>query len=173
MRAHFWHLRFKKNSNGIRNFLIQGILTFEIIFQRFGSPSGLQFLKWEPTYECASSFPHIFLHFWSMKCDFWAYLSTRIFASLCFSHELKVGLWQYGVDLGFRSPNLNLKCSVMILTPKHPSSNTSSIVLFPICIWIIAIWLYVIIVVVLAFGTEELTCFFVVALFKFWVFFYF
>jgi hypothetical protein len=59
---------------------------------------------------------------------------------------------------------------VMILTPKPPSSNTSSIVLFPICIWIIAIWLYVITVVVLAFGTEELTCFFVVALFKFWVF---
>jgi hypothetical protein len=45
----------------------------------------------------------------------------------------------YGGSLSFGSLNLNLNCSVMILTPKPPSNNTSSIVFFPIYTWIITI----------------------------------
>jgi len=50
----------------------------------------------------------------------------------------------------------------MILTPEPPSNNTSSIIFSPICAWIIAIWLSIAIVVVLASSTKEPTCFFVV-----------
>jgi hypothetical protein len=47
----------------------------------------------------------------------------------------------YGASLGFGSPNLNLNYYVIILTPKPPFSNTSSIVFFPICTWITTICL--------------------------------
>ncbi len=40
-----------------------------IAFQKFGSPSGLQFPKWEPTWECVGSFPCTFLHSW--ECEMW------------------------------------------------------------------------------------------------------
>jgi hypothetical protein len=39
----------------------------------------------------------------------------------------------YSASLSFGSLNLNLNCPVIILTPKLPSSNTSSIVFYPIC----------------------------------------
>jgi hypothetical protein len=46
-----------------KEFLIQWILTLEIALWRFMSPTKLQVPKWEPTWECVGSFPHIFLHF--------------------------------------------------------------------------------------------------------------
>jgi hypothetical protein len=74
-----------------------------------------------------------------------------------------------GVGLNFGSPNFNLNYFVMMLIPKPSSNNTSSIVFFPICTWIIAIWLSIVIVVIPTYGVEENTCLFVVTLFKFWV----
>jgi hypothetical protein len=73
----------------------------------------------------------------------------------------------YVVGLKFGSPNFNLNYFVMILIPEPPSNNTSSIVFFPICTWIIAIWLSNVIIVIPTYGIEEITCLFVVALFKF------
>jgi hypothetical protein len=61
----------------------------------------------------------------------------------------------YGAGLGFGSPNLNLNCSVIILTPKPPSNNTSCIVFFPIYTWITTIWLSIAIAVVPTFGIEN------------------
>jgi hypothetical protein len=60
----------------------------------------------------------------------------------------------YGASLGFGSPNFNFNYSVIILTLKPPSSNTSSIVFFPICTWIIVIWLYIATTIVRTFGTK-------------------
>ncbi len=60
----------------------------------------------------------------------------------------------YGASLGFGSPNLNLNYYVIILTLEPPSSNTSSIVFFPICTWITARWLSIIIIIVPTFGTK-------------------
>jgi hypothetical protein len=79
----------------------------------------------------------------------------------------------YGVGLGFGSPNLNLHYSMMILIPKLASINTSSIVFFPIYIWITTMWLSIATTIIPRSGTEELTCLYVVVLFKFWVFFSF
>ncbi len=76
----------------------------------------------------------------------------------------------YGAGLGFRNPNLNLNCYVTILTPKLPSSNTSFIVFFPICTWIISIWLSIVTIVVFTSGTKEPTCFSMVFLLTFWIF---
>jgi hypothetical protein len=45
-------------SNGIRNFSIQWVLTFQLALWKFGSPSKLQLPKWESTWECVGSFPH-------------------------------------------------------------------------------------------------------------------
>jgi hypothetical protein len=59
---------------------------------------------------------------------------------------------------------------VMILTPKPPSNNTTSIVFFPICTWIIAMWLSIAKTIVPTFGTKELTYLSMVVLFKLWVF---
>jgi hypothetical protein len=68
------------NSNGIKNFSIQWILTFEIILWKFKSPLGLQLPKWEPTLKCVGSFPHTFLH----SCEHEMWLSGFIFDShLC------------------------------------------------------------------------------------------
>jgi len=99
---------------------------------------------------------------------------THIFKSLINSTSFVV-VWfaipkLYGASLGFRSPNLNLNHSVIILTPKPPSSNTSFIVFFPIYTWIIAIWLSIATIVVPTSSIEEPTCFFVVALLTFLVF---
>ncbi len=77
----------------------------------------------------------------------------------------------YGVGLGFGSPNFNLNYYVRILILKPPSNNTSSIIFFPMCTWITAIWLSIVIIAIPTSGTKEPTCFFVVAIFKFWVFF--
>ncbi len=65
----------------------------------------------------------------------------------------------YGVGLGFGSPNLNFKCFMIILTLEPPSSNTSSILFFLICIWTTTIWLYVATIVVPTFSIEQPTCF--------------
>ncbi len=63
------HIYVPRVFDGIRNFSIQWILTPTIILWKFRSPSGLQFPKWEPTWECVSSFPHTFLH--SRKHGMW------------------------------------------------------------------------------------------------------
>ncbi len=76
----------------------------------------------------------------------------------------------YGANLGFGSPNFNLNYSVIILILEPPSNNTSFIVFFPICTWIIAIWLSIATSVVLTSSTKEPTCLSVVVLLTFWVF---
>ncbi len=76
----------------------------------------------------------------------------------------------YGAGLGFGSPNLNLNCFVIILIPKPPSNNTSSIVFFPIYTWIITIWLFIPTTTIPTFGTKEWTCLSMVTLLTFWVF---
>jgi hypothetical protein len=63
----------------------------------------------------------------------------------------------YGAGLGFGSPNLNLNYFVIILTPKPPSGNTSSIVFFPIYTWITTTWLSIATIVVPTSGIEEST----------------
>jgi hypothetical protein len=57
--------------------------------------------------------------------------------------------------LGFGSPNLNLNSSMTILTLEFPSSNTSSIIFFPIYIYKIVIWFLIATTVVPTFGTKE------------------
>jgi hypothetical protein len=73
----------------------------------------------------------------------------------------------YGVGLDFRSPNLNFNYFVMILTPKLPSNNTSSIVFFLICTWITTMWLSIATTTIPTSSTKELTCFSVVVLLRF------
>jgi len=51
-------------SNDIMNSLIWWVLTPAIVFWKFKSPSELQLPKWELTWECEGSFPHILLHSW-------------------------------------------------------------------------------------------------------------
>jgi hypothetical protein len=77
----------------------------------------------------------------------------------------------YAAGLGFRGLNLNLNYFMIILILKPPSNNTSSIKFFPICTWIIAIWLSIVIVVVPTFGTKGPTCFFCGYFYLHWVFF--
>jgi hypothetical protein len=48
-----------------------------------GSPSGVQFPKWEPTWECGGSFLHIFPH---SRASFLAHTLS----SFCLGHEPKV-----------------------------------------------------------------------------------
>jgi hypothetical protein len=48
---------------------------------------------------------------------------------------------------------------MIILTLEPPSSNTSSILFFLICIWTTTIWLYVATIVVPTFSIEQPTCF--------------
>jgi hypothetical protein len=55
-------------------------------------------------------------------------------------------------------PQLNFNCFVIILIPKPPSSNTSSIVLFPIYTWITTIWLSIVTTTIPTSSTKELTC---------------
>jgi hypothetical protein len=72
-----------------------------------------------------------------------------------------------GAGLGFGSPNLNLNYSMMILTPEPPSNNTSFIVFFTICTWIITMRLSIATIVVPIFGTKELTYLSMVDLLRF------
>jgi hypothetical protein len=55
-------------------------LTLEIIIWKFKSSSGFQLPKWEPTWECVSSFPHTFLH--SRKHEMW-FLGFTLTSHLC------------------------------------------------------------------------------------------
>ncbi len=67
-------------------------MTPTIILWRFRNPSGLQFPKWEVTWECECSFSDILLHsqpFMSMKCASWASFLARTLASPCFGCEPK------------------------------------------------------------------------------------
>jgi hypothetical protein len=77
-----------KSFQWYKNFSIQWILTPQITFWKFGSLQGLQFTKWESTWECVSSFLHIFLH--SQECDSQVALLARTFPCLCLGHEPKV-----------------------------------------------------------------------------------
>jgi hypothetical protein len=85
----------------------------------------------------------------SMRCDSRPSLLARILANPCLGHEPKARV-------------------VTLLKPS--SSNTSFIVFFPICTWIIAIWLSIATTVVPTSSTEEPTCFFMIVLFTFWLF---
>jgi hypothetical protein len=60
----FYTFKVQMLSNGIKNSSIQWVLTLEIIFWRFESPSGLQFPKWELIWECRGSFLDTFPHSW-------------------------------------------------------------------------------------------------------------
>ncbi len=46
---------------------IQWVLPPEISLWKFRNPSRFQLPKWEPTWECGGSFPHIFLHSWELE----------------------------------------------------------------------------------------------------------
>jgi hypothetical protein len=67
-------------------------LTLVIALWRFENSSGLKFPKWELTWECGGSFPHILPHSHTpgnMKCDSRASLLARTFASPCLGREPK------------------------------------------------------------------------------------
>jgi hypothetical protein len=78
---------------------------------------------------------------------------TYIFRTLinptCFVFIWSIIFKPYGACLGFRSPNLNINCFVIILILEPPSNNTSCIVFFPLYTWITAIWLSIAIVAAL------------------------
>ncbi len=100
----------------------------------------------------------------------WTYIFRSLMNPIGFMVVWFAILRLYGVGLGFRSPNLNLNYSMIILILKPSSSNTSSIILFPICTWITTIQLSIVTIVVPTFGIEEPTCFSMVVLLTFWVF---
>jgi len=77
---------FKNISNGIRKYSIQWVLTFQIILWRFKISQKLQLLKWE----CVSSFPHTFLHYWECECDSQVALLACTFPCPCLGREPKV-----------------------------------------------------------------------------------
>jgi hypothetical protein len=58
----FWTFTFQEFFNDVKNLTIQWVLTPAIILWKFESPLGLQLPKWELTWECEGSFPHILLH---------------------------------------------------------------------------------------------------------------
>jgi hypothetical protein len=60
---------FQKLSNGVRKSSIQWVLTPTITLWKFRSPLGLEFPKWELTWECEGSFLHTLLH--SQKHEMW------------------------------------------------------------------------------------------------------
>jgi len=101
----------------------------------------------------------------------WTYIFRFLIKPIGFVVVWFAILRLYGVGLNFGSPNFNLNYFVMILILEPPSNNTNSIVFFPIYTWIIAIWLFIVIVIVLTYDIEKTTCLFVVALLKLWVFF--
>jgi hypothetical protein len=80
---------FQELSNDISKFIIQWVLTPEISLWRFKSPLGLQLPKWEFTWECEGSFPHIFLHSREHEMRFLGLILARTLVSLCLSHEPK------------------------------------------------------------------------------------
>jgi hypothetical protein len=67
-----------------------GVLTPEITFWRFKSPSGIQFPKWEFTWECGGHSLTLSYTPRSMKCDSWASLLARTLVNSYFGHEPKV-----------------------------------------------------------------------------------
>ncbi len=100
----------------------------------------------------------------------WTYVFKSLINPTSFMVVWSAILKLYGASLGFGSPNRNLNCYVIILSPKPPSNNTSSIVFFPICTWIIAIWLSIVTIVVPISSTERPTCLSMVVLLIFWIF---
>ncbi len=59
------------------------------IWKFIKTPLGFKFSKWEPTWECASSFLYILLHSWVHKMWFSNFPSTHTFASLYLDREPK------------------------------------------------------------------------------------
>jgi hypothetical protein len=64
-------------------------LTRAIALWKFGSPLGLQLPKWELTWECGGSFPHIFLHSWEHEMWLPSSLLARTFANLYLGRKPK------------------------------------------------------------------------------------
>jgi hypothetical protein len=78
-----------KDFNDVRNSSIQWVLTLAIALWRFRIPSGLQFPKWELTWECGGSFPHTLLHFREHEMWFPTFIFGSHLASPCFGGKLK------------------------------------------------------------------------------------
>jgi len=66
---HILDIKFQDIFNGIMKYLIKWFLTREIALWRFTNPSGFQFPRWGPTWECGGSFPHTLLH--SREHEMW------------------------------------------------------------------------------------------------------
>jgi hypothetical protein len=60
-----------------------------IAFWKFGSPLGLQLPKWELTWKCGGSFPHILLHSREHEMWFLGSLLAHTFTSPWLGHEPK------------------------------------------------------------------------------------
>jgi hypothetical protein len=100
----------------------------------------------------------------------WTYILRSLINPISFVIVWYAILRLYGASYSFGSPNFNFNYFVIILTLKPPSSNTSSIVFFPIYTWIIPIWLFIATIIVLTSGTKIPTCLSMVALLKLWIF---
>jgi hypothetical protein len=80
---------FQYLSNGIGNFSIKWVLALKLSSNYFKNPSGLQFSKWEFTWEYGGSFLHPLLHSQEHKMWLRASLLARTFASPCFGCKPK------------------------------------------------------------------------------------
>ncbi len=85
----FYTFTFQDLFNDIRNSSIQWVLTPKIALWIFGSPSELQFPKWELTWECEGSFLHTLPHSRKHEMSLLASFLTHTFTSPCISHEPK------------------------------------------------------------------------------------
>jgi hypothetical protein len=94
-----WDIYVPKDFNGIRNSSIHWVLFPEIIFWKFGSPPGLQLLKWELFWECESLFLHTLLHSWEHEMWPPSFLLARPLASPCFGHEPKAKVATMGPNV--------------------------------------------------------------------------
>jgi hypothetical protein len=65
--------------------------------------------KWQSTWECVGSFPHIFSHSRECECDFQIPLSIRTFPCHCLGHEPKVRVKTLHVSLSCFIYKINYK----------------------------------------------------------------
>jgi hypothetical protein len=86
----FQTFMFQELSNDVRNISIQWVLTLTIALWKLGNQLGLQLPKWEFTWECEGSFPHILLHSWKHEMWLLSSVLAHTFANPCFGRESKV-----------------------------------------------------------------------------------
>jgi len=111
---------FQKISNGIKNSLIQWLLTGEIFFKKFEIPWGLQFPKWESTWECMGSFPHTPR---SANVTLGLHSQFTHFHAFALVVSPKLGSWHIQGVKG-KITTLNVECLVISFFPSQKTKNS-------------------------------------------------